>query len=379
MTLGMIELERYFDYNATAPLCPAARQAWLEVADRHWTNASSVFPAAQRGRQLLDELRGEMASLLGVSAPERIVFTSGATEGTNAVIQHWSQEGGAIAISSIEHPCVRLAAAGYFGPDRMLDIGVEPSLGVIDLETVERITSMGKNLAGVAVMAANHETGVLQPWDDIQAICRSKGVPLLCDATQWLGKKPARGLANLDYFIGSAHKFGGPKGVGFIVLPEDSDQCDFIGQLGGPQENGRRGGTEDLAGISAMVAAYQQQHEGYSTGDGRDQFEKALEFTGDYKIVGKQSPRLANTSLVVVPHAPSHEWIKRLYELGFVVSTSSACSAGEGNPSQVVLAMDIPFEEMGSLIRVSSGPGQGEREWRALFDAFLKVEDEIQS
>ncbi|MDF1815791.1 MAG: aminotransferase class V-fold PLP-dependent enzyme [Verrucomicrobiales bacterium] len=371
----MIALEKYFDHNSTTPLCEAAREAWLLMADEHWENPSSLYREAGLARRLLDDLREELAEELAVEDAERVVFTSGATEANNAVIHFWSQGPGMVAISSVEHPCVRAAAAGFFGRDRMIDIEVDPLTGQVNLDEVERIVAMGAQVEGVSVMAANNETGTIQPWDVVAELCREAGIPFHSDSTQWIGKEPGGGFSQIDFFTGSAHKFGGPKGVGFLVLPEDFDNCAFIGQLGGPQENGRRGGTEDLAGIAAMIAALKNSAntEDPEEAAARDQFEQALEEAGDFRIVGKRGPRLANTSMIILPHTRNLKWLTRLSDRGFGVSTGSACSAGAGNPSQVMMAMDLEYEEMSRVLRISGGPGQGKKEWMALFDAIQEV------
>lgn len=372
----MIDRSKYFDHNATTPLIPAARDAWLSMADHHWENPSSLYREAGEARQQLEGLRVEMSGFLEIDDPERVVFNSGATESNNWVIRHMSQAPGKIGVSAVEHPCVRAAAAGFFGPDRMIEIGVDPITGIINLEEVEQLTQSGE-MALISVMAANNETGTIQPWDAITELCCETGVPYHCDSAQWFGKEPPGLFNDVDYFTGSAHKFGGPKGVGFLVLPEDFEQCDFIGQLGGPQENGRRGGTENLPGIAAMAAAFRERGQTYPSSEPRDAFERALEDNGNFKIVGKRGPRLANTSMIILPHTKNTKWLTRLSQRGFGVSTGSACSAGAGNPSQVMMAMDVEFEEMGRVLRISGGPENDDEAWQALLAALLEVATEL--
>ena len=375
----MIDPKKYFDHNATTPLSDAAREAWLATADRHWENPSSLYREAGQARQMLEDLREELADELEIDDAERIVFTSGATEANNAVIHHWSRKPGKIAISAIEHPSARAAAEGYFGKDRVIEIPVDRDTGMVQVDALEKIPGSEK-LAGISVMAANNETGTLQPWREIAALCRSHGVPFHCDAVQLLGKAETTGLAETDFFSASAHKFGGPKGVGFLVIAEEFESCDLVGLLGGAQENGRRGGTEDLAGIAAMVAALKNaQSSGGADSAGRDAFEEALLEAGDFKIIGQDGPRLFNTSLFVVPREKNLKWLTRLSQRGFGVSTGSACSAGRGNPSKVMEAMGLDFGEMGRVIRASGGRLQREGEWMALFEALMEVKSELES
>jgi cysteine sulfinate desulfinase/cysteine desulfurase-like protein len=248
----------YLDFNATAPLHPAARQAWLEAADRAWHNPSSLYPEAAVARQLFEEARERLADMIGCD-PGRIVFTSGATEANNALARHVGRTAGPRAravLSAIEHPCVAEAFAAAL-PGRILEADVDGT-GAVQPGAVDAAIAAG-SVACVSVMAASNETGVIQPWEDIAAACRRRGVPFHTDAAQWFGKLPAAALSRCDWITGSGHKFGGPKGVGFLVVPEDDtanpSARGFQGDRGGPQESGRRAGTENVAAIAAMVAA----------------------------------------------------------------------------------------------------------------------------
>src|SRR5690606_15046127 len=162
------------------------------------------------------------------------VFTSGATEGNNAVLS-WAARHPAgrpgVAISAIEHPSVREPAADSFGPEQVARLPVDTQ-GVLDLESLASLLRL-RPPALVSVLAANNETGVLQPWRDAVRLCREAGVTFHCDAVQWIGKLPLQGLAEADFLTASGHKFGAPKGVGFIVVGQD--QAGFKAQIGGGQ------------------------------------------------------------------------------------------------------------------------------------------------
>ncbi|TAG33692.1 MAG: aminotransferase class V-fold PLP-dependent enzyme, partial [Verrucomicrobia bacterium] len=248
----------YFDHNSTTPLADSAREAWLRVQTENWHNPSSPTRGAARAKIRLDSYHEALAILLG-GEPAEYVFNSGATEGAHAVLRHWAARLPAtarIAVAATEHPCV-LAAAGRFFPGR-IEFLPHQSGGRIELQAVRAALAAG--VAGVVVMAANNETGTLQPWDEIASLCRAahggNGVPFLCDVTQWLGKLPGAGLGACGgWLIASAHKWGAPKGVGFIKLPHRKAEPDFLAQGGGPQERGHRAGTEDIAGVAAAVAA----------------------------------------------------------------------------------------------------------------------------
>ena len=367
----------YFDANATTPLCDEAREAWCEMSKNHWHNPSSLYPQAVAAKEMLESLRAELAGLFDCD-PSRVLFTSGATEGNNAVLQHaarllaCSQQH--FVMSEIEHPCVADTAECLFDRERLLSVGVT-SDGVLDDSAFESV--LAANPVGfVSVIAANNETGVIQPWADVAQACRDQGIPFHCDAAQWIGKRPVTDLAQCDFLTGSAHKFGGPPGIGFLLIPSESS---FRGQIGGPQERGHRGGTENLPAIAAMVAALKSAAQ-HPTGQSRDRFEEDLTscLEGTH-ILGKKASRLPNTSMFILPKHKNLRWLTRLGKRQIAVSTGSACSAGAGHPSRVMQAMGCSFDEMGRAIRVSALPDACDEHWEALLDALLEVRDELES
>jgi cysteine sulfinate desulfinase/cysteine desulfurase-like protein len=241
-----------FDHNATTPMLPQARQAWLEAAEKFVGNPSSPHRIGGRADAAITAAREELAGFLGCDALD-IIWTSGATESNNTVLYHFARTLNAQAeawVSAIEHPCVLEATKHYF-PGRHRLIPATHS-GVVDLNWL--VEEMAHQRPGfVAIMAANNETGVLQPWREALAICRQYEVPFFCDAAQWIGKLPAKGVGECDFVSGAAHKFGGPKGVGFLKCPHTGRVEPLL--RGGPQEEGRRAGTENVAGILSLMAA----------------------------------------------------------------------------------------------------------------------------
>jgi len=368
----------YFDHNATTPISGAALAAWQDAATRHWQNPSSLYREAGEARNLLEVTRETLADYFGIDEAERLVFTSGATEANNAVIRHLAAAGGVIAISGLEHPCVQVPVEALFPEDRVRRIPVVAGTGVIDFAVLGQWITDGE-VHCVSVMAANNETGALQPWREIAELCREAGVRYHNDAAQWIGKGPVAGLERCDFVTGSGHKFGGGKGAGFLILPEDFDEIDFHGQIGGPQEDGRRAGTEDLPGIVAMVAALTERPDAarVESGEGlaaeRDAFERRIEKEIGCRLLAAAGPRLWNTSMFVLPHTKNLKWLTRLSQRGFSVSTGAACSAGKGNPSTVMAAMGLDYGEMGRVIRVSGGWTSGGEEWDALARALVEV------
>lgn len=372
-------LSGYFDYNATTPMLSQAREAWLEATERYWHNPSSLYREAGMAKQELEQCREEVADYLGIDEPERVVFTSGATEANNAILRHLAEKThGRLLVSAVEHPCVEAPAHAWFGADRSGEIPVNPGSGVVDLDWLKEELKKG-DVAAVSVMAANNETGTLQPWEKIAELAAETGIPFHSDAAQWIGKLPSESLGVCDYVTGSSHKFGGGKGVGFLLVPEDED---FHGFMGGPQEEGRRAGTENLPAILAMVAALEDKSKDHldsiaslREGD-RDRFEGKIESLG-LRAIGVSGPRLWNTSMLLLPHAKNLKWLTRLSQRGFSVSTGSACSAGKGNPSRVMAAMGLEYEEMGRVLRISGGWETTKEEWMSLADALEEVGEEL--
>ncbi|MCB1244259.1 MAG: aminotransferase class V-fold PLP-dependent enzyme [Verrucomicrobiae bacterium] len=366
----------YFDANATTPLCEAARETWLRVSARHWHNASGLYREAGAAKRILEEARDQLAELLGTE-PERLVFTSGATEANHGIITHHlkaSGPGRELVLSPVEHPSVREPALHCGSPltEMPLDANGIPDPGWLELHL-----SASPPVALVSVMAANNETGILHPWEALQAICRSRGVPFHCDAAQWIGKENPSGLGACDFVTGCGHKFGGPKGVGFLLLPEDSRG--FTLSRGGPQESRRRAGTEDVPGIAAMVAALEHRLRlPVSESAPRDAFEATLlgALPGT-RTIGASAPRLDNTSMILLPRHSNLRWLTRLSQRGFALSTGSACSAGKGTPSHVMAAHGLSPEEMGRVLRASALPEATSADWQALAEAICEVAAEL--
>ncbi len=371
----------YFDHNSTTPLAETAREAWLRVQAENWHNPSSPTRSAARARIRLDSYHEALAVLLG-GEPAHYVFNSGATEGAFAVLGRWAARLPAtarIAVSRTEHACV-LAAAARFFPGRV-DWLIQDEAGVVSAAAVRSALEAGA--AGVVVMAANNETGVIQPWLEIAALCRAagggSGVPYLCDATQWLGKLPGAGLGSCGaWVIASGHKFGAPKGVGFVKLP--AADPDFCSQGGGLQESGHRAGTEDLAGIAALSAALVEGEQKHVVWESqrlgwRERFERdLLSALPGTRIVAAGADRLWNTVFAVMPRAEQARWIAQLEKREVQVSTGAACTTGKEGPSHVLAALGFTPEDARRALRFSAGWGTTEADWAALLALLREVE-----
>ena len=372
----------YFDHNATTPLLSAARQAWLEAAERFVGNPSSPHRLGGRAEAALNTAREELAGFLGAEAFD-LVWTGSATEANNLVLHHFARTLPADAevwVSAIEHPCVLGPARHYFGPRcRLLPV---TRAGVVDLEWLR--AALKKSRPGlIALMAANNETGVLQPWREVLALCREREVPFFCDAAQWIGKLPAQGLGGCDFVTGCAHKFGGPKGVGFVKCASHGRVTPLL--LGGPQEDGRRAGTENVAGVLSMMAALAAREEtlgGARMEELREAFEERLLKTlPGAEIVGAAgAERLWNTVSALMPETNRPQrWVVKLDKLGFAVSTGSACASGKEEPSHVLAAMGYTPAQAGRVLRFSSGWETTVEDWAALAEALGQVHRELQA
>ena len=370
----------YFDHNATTPLLPAARQAWLAAVEHFIGNPSSPHRVGARAEAALNVARAQLAGFLGCD-PLDLVWTSGATESNNLALHHFARRlapRAEVWISAIEHPCV-LAATRHYFPRRHRLIPVTRE-GVADLGWLRR--KLSKHPPGlIAIMAANNETGGLQPWREALALCRAAQVPFFCDAVQWIGKLPAHGLGECDWVSGCAHKFGGPKGVGFLKCPAAGRVEPLL--LGGPQEEGRRAGTENVAGVLAMLAALTEREAALKDQGEKERERRRAEFEKRLlaalpgaEIVGAGAARLWNTVTALMPAADClPRWVVKLDKAGFAVSTGSACASGREQPSHVLAAMGYSPGQAGRVLRFSSGWETTRAEWRALACALAEIQE----
>jgi cysteine desulfurase len=336
----------YLDYNATAPVRPEVAQA-VAAALGHTGNPSSVHQAGRAARRLLERARESVAALVG-APPESVVFTSGGTEANNQALQSVS---GPKLVSAIEHDSV-LAAA----PDAVR-IPVDEH-GVIDLEKLAgQLETFRPEL--VSVMLANNETGVIQPVHEVAAIARRHGALVHCDAVQAAGKIPivVKDL-DADFVTLSAHKLGGPQGVGALALGPGVEPKALLG--GGAQERRWRPGTENLPGIvgfgRACELAIADVDWPARAGALRDRLEAQIRaIAPEARVLGAGAPRLANTSCLTMPGVSNQIQLIELDLAGIAVSAGSACSSGKVGPSHVLAAMGLGPDEAQTAIRISLG------------------------
>lgn len=339
----------YLDYNASAPLCDDAKQAMIAAMDVAG-NPSSVHASGRAARKIVDHARRTIADLVGGDS-ERIVFTSGGTEANNLALN--GLEDVTVFTSAVEHPSVIEAR-----PDAKR-IPVDAN-GVIDLVALEKMlkdaSDAGQKVL-VSVMLANNETGVIQPVARVGLLAREYGAKVHCDAVQALGRLPVdMNRLLVDMVSISAHKIGGPKGVGALAI---APGVMLVPQIrGGGQEKYRRGGTENVVGIAGFEAAAKRAEANMAKMADiavlRDRLETELASVApELQIAAKGTERLVNTSCLILPGMPGETQVMALDLAGVAISSGSACSSGKVRESHVLKEMGV--DEPGSAIRVSLG------------------------
>jgi len=338
----------YLDHNATTPVLPQAAAAMADALARTG-NPSSVHRFGRLVRRSVDEARESVAALAGVSAAN-VVFTSGGSEANNLALRGVADRA---FVSAVEHASVLDAV-----PDA--DVIPVDGNGVVDRAALKEILAGLDGTAVVSVMLANNETGVIQPVAEIAEIVHAAGALFHCDAIQAAGKRPVdmRDLG-ADLMSLSAHKFGGPQGIGALVVRDGLDPEPLI--RGGGQERRRRAGTENVPGIVGFGVAAQHEQDAandYSaklTGLRDDIERRLLAAAPDAVIHGAGVERLANTSCIGLPGVSGEIQVMTLDLAGVAVSAGSACSSGKVTPSHVLSAMGRDDEAARSAVRVSLG------------------------
>ena len=350
----------YLDNNATTQLDPAVIEEMLPFLTKYYGNPSSGYGFAAMARKAINLARERLAALLGCE-PTEIVFTSGGTESNNAVINsalQFEPRGKRVVTSAVEHsavlrPCQDLAKRGY--DVTFLGVDGHGNLDVAELEAAIR-----PGTALVSIMWANNETGVVFPIEKIAEICREKRVLFHTDAVQVTGKIPMRLRDSPINFLSlSAHKFHGPKGVGALYISRQTRFSPLI--AGGSQENGRRGGTENVASIvglgKAAELAFKYLAEGQcNIRSMRDRFEKfVLEAVNGASVNGAGAARLPNTSSLSFEGIESPSALLLLDRQGICCSAGSACRTGSQEASHVLRAMNPSSDGARRSLRFSLG------------------------
>jgi cysteine desulfurase len=372
----------YLDYNATTPLCDAAREAMLPYLGRHFGNPSSVHGAGREARAAVDDARDKLAALLHAK-PHEIIFTGGGTESCNLAVlglaRCGSLRGGHVVSNKAEHHAVLNALEHLEQHENFevtwLDLSHD---GIIDLDQLAAAIRPETRL--VSMMTANNETGVIQPMREISKICRERGVLLHSDMVQSFGKIDTD-VSLVDAASFAAHKFYGPKGVGFLYLRSGLSIQPIM--FGGAHENERRPGTENVAAIVGMAAAAEwtlRDRGSEQERDGRlrdELWTRISHNVPDAKQNGANTPRLANTLNVSLLGLDSEMLLIALDLEGICASSGSACMVGSVVASHVLLAMGLPIERARSAVRFSLGKWTTADEIKAAGDALRKIVDRL--
>jgi cysteine desulfurase len=363
----------YLDYNATTPLDPGIRELMLQAQDLAWGNPSSVHHVGRHARALLDDAHDRLAACLKCK-PGEIVFTSGGTEANNLAVFGCARarrpNARHLLCSAVEHHAVLHAFEALARQEgfEYTQIPVDRS-GQVSAEAVAQ--ALRPDTALVSVMAANNETGVLQPVAEIGQLCRSKGIPFHTDALQWFGKEPVGAVHdwNADLVTLCAHKMHGPKGAGALWIRSPL-RLEPV-QVGGGHELERRAGTENLPAILGLVAAVElfvptPVFHRSRLAPWVERLARGLAQIEGVIVHGADVPRLCNTLAFSVEGADSLSLIANLDMAGVCASSGSACSSGSITPSHVLLAMGCSTEQASSLVRLSLGRETTEAEIQAV-------------
>lgn len=348
----MIAAPVYMDYNATAPVRPAVIAAMAEALAATG-NPSSVHRFGRAARRRVEEAREQVAALIGAQA-SMVTFTSGGTE-ANILALAGVPGGRRLLVSAIEHDSV-LKTAGANGAE-VIPVTAD---GQVDVDALAAMLAADGRPALISVMLANNETGVLQPLDRIADLARTNNAVLHCDIIQAAGKIPLDiKQLGADLVTLSAHKIGGPQGVGAVVTVNDALDLDPL-LKGGGQEMGKRAGTENVAGIAGFGLAAEisrgELEAGRHLAGLRDALERRARAMAPRAVLfGAAAPRLPNTSCIALPGVAAQTQVMSLDLAGVAVSAGSACSSGKVKASHVLQAMGAPPDLAGSAIRVSLG------------------------
>jgi len=355
----------YLDNNATSPLRPAVIQA-MTAAMGPPANPSSVHGFGREARMIVETARTNVAALAGCRAAD-VVFTSGGTEANNLALRQFSQ----VISSAVEHDSVRSVGGQQIGVD---------ANGIIDLDAlalvIAAVDEADKARTIISVMAANNETGVIQPIEEIVEMARAANIACHSDMVQVLGKTHIDFAASgLSYASLSAHKIGGPAGVGALLVRPGCGLASLI--KGGGQEQGRRSGTENLLGIAGFGAAASDAFADIGhyvkMAGWRNAFEDRMMAERDgVKVLGRDVPRLANTCCIAAAGKSAETMVMAFDIAGIAVSAGAACSSGKVKSSHVLEAMGAGAAA-GEAIRISGGWANSAKDFEMLADVFLRL------
>ncbi|WP_298428632.1 cysteine desulfurase family protein [Rhodoblastus sp.] len=367
----------YFDYNATAPLRPAARTALSAALDAG--NASSVHAEGRAARALVEGARTAIARALR-TRPDLVIFVSGATEAAATALR--PREGGRLLVGAGEHPCVQ--AGHSFAAEHVAPVRIDPQ-GRLDLDDLNaRLADAPGARPILALQAVNNETGVIQPVAVAAERVHAAGGLVVCDAVQAFGRIPC-GFAETgaDAIFLSSHKLGGPKGVGALAFRSRDAMPEGALIRGGGQERGLRGGTENVAALAGFAAALaeaetQRESEAARLAEMRDFLQAGvLEIAPEAAILGGEAARVANSLAFALPGLAAETLVAAFDVEGVALSSGSACSSGKVASSHVLAAMGVPPDLARAALRVSLGWNSSSEEGVRFLEIFARVHERM--
>jgi cysteine desulfurase len=363
----------YLDYNATSPLKPVVKDTILSVIDQPG-NPSAVHRFGRNAKLTIETARDRLAKSVNCR-PDNIIFTSGATEANNMVMNHFHSH--TVLISAIEHPSILQTA-----PESCQVLPVS-SDGVLDLDALEAALKASPAPVLVSVMAVNNETGVIQPIAKIAKIVHQYDGIYHCDAVQALGRIELDIQAlGIDILSLTAHKIGGPQGVGALISKADIDLMPLL--KGGGQEKYKRAGTENVSGIAgfgmASMQAVKDIDEHQKLGRWRDRIEREIaDYAPEVTFYSQNTDRVANTTMFSLAGIASDTQMINLDLSGIAVSNGSACSSGRVEPSHVLRAMGASEDQAASALRISLGWATEEDDINHFIQSWKDMYDRVKS
>lgn len=370
----------YADFNGSAPLAPSVKDYLLKrLENGPYANPNAIHYLGTKTLIGMENARNVCAKVLGAT-PNQIIFNSGATEGISTVFHSVLSDSNKkiIITSSIEHSAVINTAKFYEEHGFTVHILPVSEDGIVDLINFKNLMkNFGNNVGLVSIMAANNETGVIQPWKEINNICKEYGTPFLCDTTQYIGKVPFNFIeADVDYAVCSGHKLGAMTGTGILLAKNPETIKALI--IGGGQEKGHRGGTQHYIGNETLAVALSSLESKFQNIPALN--EKRLAFEAKIKsvfpnvvIIGENSPRLATTTYLAYPGIHGQAVQIELESNDIFVTTSSACSDNMPVTSKVLKAMNVTDDVGRGVVRVSLGLCADQNTYDLLADELIKA------
>jgi len=367
----------YADFNGSAPLCQDVIDYLKSRLDSGpYANPNAIHHLGQKTLMGMENARGIAAKTLG-ALPKQVIFNSGSTEGISQVFFSLLYKPRVkkhhIIISGIEHSAV-INNAKFYAENEGYELHILPTHanGVVDIEALEKVLAANKeDVALVAIMAANNETGVIQPYENIGALCNKYHAPFLCDTTQYIGKAPFNfAESNIDYAVLSGHKIGAMTGAGLILARDPNTLKPLV--IGGGQEKGLRGGTQNYIGFETIAVALdkidKKMAELKKLDELRMAFENKLKETfPKIVIMGEDAPRMSGTTYLAYPGVHGQAVQIELESQDIYVTTSSACSDNEPTTSKVLKSMGVTDDVGRGAARISVGPCADQETYDKIF------------